>query len=151
MLSSSPIPYSNRCAGWLIDVIGLKLGFMICAGLWALACLMHAGGNWVHLALLRFFMGGAGSRRNPSKRQTIGEWFQNQNARSPQAGQASVFHRCHAGPTDYLFCPRFIQLAGCIYVHWHPGDAVGWCCGGRSITARDKHPNSAKPSWFYQT
>ena len=46
--------------GWLIDVIGLKLGFMICAGLWALACLMHAGaGNWVHLALLRFFMGGA--------------------------------------------------------------------------------------------
>ncbi len=29
--------------GWLIDVIGLKLGFMICATLWALACIAHAG------------------------------------------------------------------------------------------------------------
>lgn len=33
--------------GWLIDVIGLKLGFMICATLWALACIAHAGaGSW---------------------------------------------------------------------------------------------------------
>ena len=29
--------------GWLIDVIGLKLGFMICATLWAIACIAHAG------------------------------------------------------------------------------------------------------------
>lgn len=62
--------------GWLIDVIGLKLGFMICAGLWALACLMHAGaGNWVHLALLRFFMGGAEAAAPPANAKTIGEWF----------------------------------------------------------------------------
>ena len=62
--------------GWLIDVIGLKLGFMICAGLWALACLMHAGaGNWVHLALLRFFMGGAEAAATPANAKTIGEWF----------------------------------------------------------------------------
>ena len=32
--------------GWLIDVIGLKLGFMICATLWALACIAHAGAGW---------------------------------------------------------------------------------------------------------
>ena len=29
--------------GWLIDVIGLKLGFAICAVLWAAACIAHAG------------------------------------------------------------------------------------------------------------
>lgn len=62
--------------GWLIDVIGLKLGFMICAGLWALACLLHAGaGNWIHLALLRFFMGGAEAAATPANAKTIGEWF----------------------------------------------------------------------------
>ena len=29
--------------GWLIDVIGLKVGFMVCAIIWALACIFHAG------------------------------------------------------------------------------------------------------------
>ncbi|MDN6550147.1 MAG: MFS transporter, partial [Enterobacterales bacterium] len=29
--------------GWLIDVIGLKIGFLICAGIWALMCMLHAG------------------------------------------------------------------------------------------------------------
>lgn len=62
--------------GWLIDVIGLKLGFMICAGLWALACLLHAGaGSWLQLAILRFFMGGAEAAAIPANAKTIGEWF----------------------------------------------------------------------------
>ncbi|HCT1833489.1 TPA: MFS transporter [Escherichia coli] len=76
--------------GWLIDVIGLKLGFMICAGLWALACLMHAGaGNWVHLALLRFFMGGAEAAAPPANAKTIGEWFP-KSERPIAAGWAGV-------------------------------------------------------------
>ena len=76
--------------GWLIDVIGLKLGFMICAGLWALACLMHAGaGNWVHLALLRFFMGGAEAAATPANAKTIGEWFP-KSERPIAAGWAGV-------------------------------------------------------------
>ncbi|EAM8729968.1 MFS transporter [Salmonella enterica] len=62
--------------GWLIDVIGLKLGFMICTGLWALACLLHAGaGSWLQLAILRFFMGGAEAAATPANAKTIGEWF----------------------------------------------------------------------------
>ncbi|EAZ8003007.1 MFS transporter [Salmonella enterica] len=62
--------------GWLIDVIGLKLGFMICAGLWTLACLLHAGaGSWLQLAILRFFMGGAEAAATPANAKTIGEWF----------------------------------------------------------------------------
>ena len=52
--------------GWLIDVIGLKLGFLICAAIWALACLFHAGAaNWLHLAILRFVM----EARRPQRRQ----------------------------------------------------------------------------------
>lgn len=62
--------------GWLIDVIGLKHGFMICATLWALACIAHAGaGSWLHLAMLRFFMGGAEAAATPANAKTIGEWF----------------------------------------------------------------------------
>ncbi len=75
--------------GWLIDVIGLKLGFMICATLWALACIAHAGaGSWLHLAMLRFFMGGAEAAATPANAKTIGEWFRNLNGQSPPAGLA---------------------------------------------------------------
>lgn len=45
--------------GWLIDVIGLKIGFLICASIWAVMCMLHAGaGSWLQLAILRFMMGG---------------------------------------------------------------------------------------------
>ena len=76
--------------GWLIDVIGLKLGFMICATLWALACIAHAGaGSWLHLAMLRFFMGGAEAAATPANAKTIGEWFP-KSERPIAAGWAGV-------------------------------------------------------------
>lgn len=68
--------------GWLIDVIGLKLGFMICATLWAVACIAHAGaGSWLHLALLRFSWA---EQKPPPPRPTpkpSANGFQNLNAR----------------------------------------------------------------------
>ncbi len=54
--------------GWLIDVIGLKMGFLICASIWAVVCMLHAGaGSWLQLAILRFM--GARRRRPPGQRQ----------------------------------------------------------------------------------
>ncbi|WP_258313140.1 MFS transporter [Klebsiella aerogenes] len=76
--------------GWLIDVIGLKLGFMVCATLWAVACIAHAGaGSWLHLAILRFFMGGAEAAATPANAKTIGEWFP-KSERPIAAGWAGV-------------------------------------------------------------
>ena len=76
--------------GWLIDVIGLKLGFMICATLWAIACIAHAGaGSWLHLAILRFFMGGAEAAATPANAKTLGEWFP-KSERPIAAGWAGV-------------------------------------------------------------
>ena len=76
--------------GWLIDVIGLKIGFMVCAGIWAIACLFHAGaGSWVHLAILRFVMGGAEAAATPANAKTIGEWFP-KSERPIAAGWAGV-------------------------------------------------------------
>ncbi len=134
--------------GWLIDVIGLKLGFMICAGLWALACLMHAGaGNWVHLALLRFFMGGAEAAATPANAKTIGEWFP-KSERPIAAGWAGVgFPSVPCWPHRLSILPT-LHSAGrahlCSLASWR---CCGWCCGGRSITTRISILTSAKPSW----
>lgn len=76
--------------GWLIDVIGLKLGFMICATLWAIACIAHAGaGSWLHMALLRFGMGASEAAATPANAKTIGEWFP-KSERPVAAGWAGV-------------------------------------------------------------
>lgn len=76
--------------GWLIDVIGLKIGFLICAGIWALMCMLHAGaGSWIQLAILRFFMGGAEAAATPANAKTIGEWFPKKE-RPIAAGWAGV-------------------------------------------------------------
>lgn len=76
--------------GWLIDVIGLKIGFMVCAGIWALMCIFHAGaGSWL-LAILRFFMGASEAAATPANAKTIGEWFPEIAERPVAAGWAGV-------------------------------------------------------------
>lgn len=76
--------------GWLIDVIGLKLGFLICASIWALMCMLHAGaGSWFQLAVLRFFMGAAEAAATPANAKTLGDWFPKRE-RPIAAGWAGV-------------------------------------------------------------
>ncbi|MDX5627067.1 MULTISPECIES: MFS transporter [unclassified Brenneria] len=76
--------------GWLIDVIGLKIGFLVCAVIWALMCMLHAGaGSWLHLAILRFFMGASEAAATPANAKTIGEWFPKKE-RPIAAGWAGV-------------------------------------------------------------
>ena len=131
--------------GWLIDVIGLKLGFMICAGLWALACLMHAGaGNWVHLALLRFFMGGAEAAATPANAKTIGEWFP-KSERPIAAGWAGVgfsIGAMLAPPIIYFAHASFgwqgaFMFTGILAMLW----VVLWWAFYHNP---DKHPNLSK-------
>ena len=131
--------------GWLIDVIGLKLGFMICAGLWALASLMHAGaGNWVHLALLRFFMGGAEAAATPANAKTIGEWFP-KSERPIAAGWAGVgfsIGAMLAPPIIYFAHASFgwqgaFMFTGILAMLW----VVLWWAFYHNP---DKHPNLSK-------
>ncbi|MFC3395440.1 MFS transporter [Brenneria rubrifaciens] len=76
--------------GWLIDVIGLKVGFLICAIIWALMCMLHAGaGSWLHLAIVRFFMGASEAAATPANAKTLGEWFPKKE-RPVAAGWAGV-------------------------------------------------------------
>ncbi|EIL2394499.1 MFS transporter [Shigella sonnei] len=135
--------------GWLIDVIGLKLGFMICAGLWALACLMHAGaGNWGHLALLRFFMGGAEAAATPANAKTIGEWFP-KSERPIAAGWAGVgfsIGAMLAPPIIYFAHASFgwqgaFMFTGILAMLWVVLWVVLWWAFYHSP---DKHPNLSK-------
>jgi len=76
--------------GWVIDVIGLKLGFMIFAAVWAVVCMMHAGvGSWIQLAVLRFFMGSAEAAATPANAKAISDWFPRKE-RPVAAGWAGV-------------------------------------------------------------
>ena len=62
--------------GWLIDVIGLKIGFAVCALLWSVTCMFHAGvGNWMQLVVLRFFMGSTEAAAAPANAKVMTEWF----------------------------------------------------------------------------
>ena len=131
--------------GWLIDVIGLKLGFMICAGLWALACLMHAGaGNWVHLALLRFFMGGAEAAATPANAKTKSSSFP-KSERPIAAGWAGVgfsIGAMLAPPIIYFAHASFgwqgaFMFTGILAMLW----VVLWWAFYHNP---DKHPNLSK-------
>lgn len=68
--------------GWLIDVIGLKLGFMICATLWAVAALpmpvREAGCTWRSCAFLWAAL--RLRRRQPTPKRWV-SGFQNPSGR----------------------------------------------------------------------
>lgn len=92
--------------GWLIDVIGLKMGFLICALIWSVTCLLHAGaGSWLHLALLRFVMGASEAAATLANAKAIGDWFPKQE-RPVAAGWAGVGFSVGA-----MLAPPIIYLA----------------------------------------
>ncbi|MGL4723709.1 MAG: MFS transporter [Scandinavium sp.] len=131
--------------GWLIDVIGLKLGFMICAILWAVACIAHAGaGSWLHMALLRFGMGASEAAATPANAKTIGEWFP-KSERPIAAGWAGVgfsIGAMLAPPIIYFAHASFgwqgaFMFTGFLALVWV---ALWWAFYHNP----DKHPNLSK-------
>lgn len=123
--------------GWLIDVIGLKVGFLICASVWAVACLFHAGAaSWVHLAILRFVMGGAEAAATPANAKVLGEWFPKKSVRLQRVGRvwASQLVRCWHRPSSTSRTPLSAGRAlSCSPVAWR---WRGWCSGGCCIAIR---------------
>lgn len=62
--------------GWLIDTIGLKLGFFLCAIVWGLATLAHSLiGSWQGLACMRAIMGFSEASAIPAGVKTAATWF----------------------------------------------------------------------------
>lgn len=62
--------------GYLIDTIGVKLGFAVCALIWGLATVGHAfTGTWQGLAIMRGVMGFSESSAIPAGIKTVSTWF----------------------------------------------------------------------------
>jgi len=62
--------------GWLLDSIGLKIGFAICASLWSIVTLCHGfATGWVGFAALRGVLGLAEGAGHPGSMKVVAEWF----------------------------------------------------------------------------
>ncbi|MHA6768475.1 MFS transporter [Sphingobium ummariense] len=63
-------------AGYLLDVIGLKLGFAIFASCWGVITMAHGlATGWVSLAGLRGLLGFAEGTAHPGGLKVVAEWF----------------------------------------------------------------------------
>ena len=63
-------------AGYIMDVIGLKLGFGLFALAWAILTALHGAAiNWQSLAALRGLMGFAEGTAQPGGMKAVAEWF----------------------------------------------------------------------------
>ncbi len=62
--------------GYVLDVLGLKLGFAIFAAAWSLICMAHGlARTWQALAGLRALLGFAEGSANPAGMKATAEWF----------------------------------------------------------------------------
>lgn len=62
--------------GWIVDTVGLRIGFAVFAVAWSLASMMHAAaGGWVGFAVFRGLLGMSEAAAIPSGMKAIAEWF----------------------------------------------------------------------------
>src|SRR6478735_6222090 len=63
-------------AGYVLDVVGLKVGFALFALAWSIISMAHAlATNWQSFAVLRGMLGLAEGSANPSGMKATAEWF----------------------------------------------------------------------------
>jgi ACS family hexuronate transporter-like MFS transporter len=62
--------------GYVLDVVGLKIGLAFFVAAWSVISMAHAGaGSWKGLAFLRGLMGFAEGSANPAGMKATAEWF----------------------------------------------------------------------------
>lgn len=62
--------------GFIVDLIGLRIGFALFAVLWSIAGCLHAGASgWLSLASFRGLMGLTEAAAIPSGMKAVAEWF----------------------------------------------------------------------------
>ena len=63
-------------AGFLLDGVGLKLGFALCAIVWSLVTMAHVfASGWLGFAALRGVLGIAEGSAQPAGQKLVAEWF----------------------------------------------------------------------------
>jgi ACS family hexuronate transporter-like MFS transporter len=68
--------FMQPICGYVLDFLGLKLGFTIFVVLWSITNMLHAGaGGWGGLAFLRGLLGISEAAAIPAGIKAVGEWF----------------------------------------------------------------------------
>jgi ACS family hexuronate transporter-like MFS transporter len=63
-------------AGYILDVVGIKIGFALFAIAWSGACMLHGAANgWISLAVFRGMLGLTEAAGIPSGLKATSEWF----------------------------------------------------------------------------
>lgn len=63
-------------AGYLLDGVGLRLGFALCVALWSLLTMAHGfATGWISFAALRGLLGLAEGSAQPAGQKLVAEWF----------------------------------------------------------------------------
>ncbi|HTU67408.1 MAG TPA: MFS transporter [Steroidobacteraceae bacterium] len=88
-------------SGYVMDAIGLKLGFGLFALAWAVIMMLHGAANsWQILAVLRGFMGLAEGSAQPGGMKAVAEWFP-----AKERGFAGGFYNIGASFGSMLAAP----------------------------------------------
>ncbi len=105
-------------AGYVMDIVGLKLGFGLFALAWALITMLHGTAiNWQMLAGLRGLMGFAEGTAQPGGMKAVAEWFP-----AKERGFAAGFYNIGASFGSMLAAP-LVALA--VWLHsWRLGFVI---------------------------
>jgi ACS family hexuronate transporter-like MFS transporter len=97
--------------GWLVDRVGTRFGYALVAGVWSVACMLHAVSNSVlGLGTARFLLGLGEGGGFPASAKATAEWFPARE-RSMAVG---LFNTGSA--VGAVVAPPFIAV---VVLHWH--------------------------------
>jgi ACS family hexuronate transporter-like MFS transporter len=87
--------------GYVLDTLGLKIGFAMFAAAWSVISMSHAfAGGWQSLAVLRGLLGFAEGSANPAGMKATSEWFP-----ATERGLAGGFFNIGASAGSMLAAP----------------------------------------------
>lgn len=128
-------------AGYVLDLVGLKLGFGLFALAWSALMMLHGVAySWQMLAALRGLMGFAEGSAQPGGMKAVAEWFP-----SKERGFAGGFYNIGASFGSMLAAPLVAWA-----IMFHTWRLAFWIAGGvalvwvalwfRFFYSPDKHP-----------
>lgn len=96
--------------GWLVDRLGTRVGFAVMAGVWSIACGLHAIVNSLFgLGVVRFFLGLGEGGGFPAAAKAVAEWF-------PARERSFAIGLFNTGSSvGAVAAPLFLPV---IVVHW---------------------------------
>ena len=109
--------------GYVLDIIGLKVGFALFAAAWSVITMAHGlANNWQTFAWLRGFMGFAESSAHPSGMKLASEWFP-----AKERGLAGGLYNVGASVGSMVAAP-LIALAILVY-NWRLAFVIAGAAG----------------------